>query len=102
MIKRIPYINLSKQINQEKKEIFKSFNKLFSSGQFVLGDEVDKFEKKICNFLKVKNCVALNSGTDALVLGMYLLGIKRGDEIYTTNSFIASQLIAHLGQHQYF
>ncbi len=99
MMKKIPYINLSKQINQEKKEIFKSFNKLFSSGQFVLGDEVDKFEKKICNFLNVKNCVALNSGTDALVLGLYLLGIKRGDEIITPpNSFIASTAaIAHLG-----
>ncbi len=99
MKNKIPYINLVKQINQEKKEIFKSFNKLFFSGQFILGDEVDKFEKKICNFLKVKNCVALNSGTDALVLGLHLLGVKKGDEVITPpNSFIASAAsIAHLG-----
>ncbi len=99
MVNKISYINLIQQIKNEKKQVFGSLNKLFSSGQFILGDEVDKFEKKVCKFLGVKNCVALNSGTDALVLGLYLLGVKKGDEVITPpNSFIASTAaIAHVG-----
>jgi dTDP-4-amino-4,6-dideoxygalactose transaminase len=99
MKKKIPYINLIKQAKEEKKEIFQSFNKLFLKGEFILGDEVEIFEKKICNFLKVKHCVALNSGTDALMLALALLGVKKGDEVITPpNSFIASTAaIVHLG-----
>ena len=59
----------------------------------------DQIEKKIENLLKVRHCVALNSGTDALTLGLHAIGIRRGDEIITTpNSFIASTaVIVHLG-----
>ena len=99
MTKKIPYINLIKQAQVEKKEIFKSLSKIFMKGDFILGDEVDLFEKKICKYLGVNHCVALNSGTDALVLGLHLLGIKRGDEVITPpNSFVASTAaIVHLG-----
>ncbi len=99
MSKKIPYINLIKQSKQEKKQIFNSLNKLLKKGQFVLGEEVDRFEKKISNFLKVKECVALNSGTDALILALSLTGVRKGDEVITPpNSFIASSAaIAHIG-----
>ncbi len=99
MKSQIPYVNLIKQIKQEKKEIFKSFNKIFKKGEFILGDEVDKFEKNISKFLNIKYCVALNSGTDAITLGLHLLGVKRNDEVITPpNSFIASTAaIVHLG-----
>ncbi len=95
----IPIINLIKQYKSEKKEINQAIDKVFNKGDFILGNEVEKFEKKICKFLKVKNCVALNSGTDALVLGLYLLGIRKNHEIITPpNSFIASTAaIVHLG-----
>ncbi len=95
----IPYVNLIKQIKEEKKEIYKAIEKVFLKGQFVLGEEVDKFEKNICKFLNVKNCVALNSGTDALVLGLHLLGVKKNHEVITpANSFVASAAaIVHLG-----
>ena len=55
--------------------------------------------KKISLQCKVKYCVALNSGTDALTLSLHLLGVKRGDEVITPpNSFVASAAtIIHLG-----
>ena len=95
----IPYVNLSKQAKYQKKEIVNLLNQIIKKGQFVGGDEIDKFEKNICKLINVKHCVALNSGTDALTLGLYLLGIKKGDEVITTpNSFIASAAaIVHLG-----
>jgi len=99
MFKKIPYVNLIKQYKEEKNEIFKSLNKIFKTGQYILGDEVDSFEKKICLKLNVKYCIALNSGTDALVLGMHLLGVKKNNEVITPpNSFIASTAaIVHIG-----
>jgi len=99
MNKTIPYVNLVKQAKQEKKEIFDSLNKLFRDGQFILGNETKKFENSISNYLKVKECVALNSGTDALTFGLSLIGVRKGDEVITPpNSFIGSSAaIVHLG-----
>jgi dTDP-4-amino-4,6-dideoxygalactose transaminase len=98
-MKKISYVNLSAQSFNERIEALKIFKKIFLSGDFILGEQVEKFEKKICNYLKVNECVALNSGTDALTLGLHLLGVKKGDEVITPpNSFIASTAsIAHLG-----
>ena len=55
--------------------------------------------KKYTKIFKIKHCVALKSGTDALTLGLHALGVRRGDEVITTsNSFIASTaVIVHLG-----
>ena len=95
----IPYVNLTKQAESQKKEILDLLNRIIKKGQFVGGYEIDKFEKNICKLINVKHCVALNSGTDALTLGLHLMGIKKGDEVITTpNSFIASAAaIVHLG-----
>ena len=59
MNNKIPYINLIKQTKNEKKEIFKSLNKLFSKSEFILGNEVEKFEKNISRYLNIKYCVHL-------------------------------------------
>lgn len=96
---KIPYVNLKKQYFEEKSKLMQKIKNILDSGQYVGGDEVKKFENKISSFLKVKHCIALNSGTDALTLGLYALGVKKGDEVITTsNSFIAStSVIVHLG-----
>ena len=96
---KISYINLSKQYLNQRKKILSILDKTLKTGKFVGGDEVEKFEKNISRFLKVKYCVALNSGTDALTLGLHAVGVKKNDEVITTpNSFIASTaVIVHLG-----
>ena len=96
---KIPYVNLKKQYLSERKEILKIIDKTLSSGNWVGGDEVTKFEKKIAKICKTKFALALNSGTDALTLSLHILGVKRGDEVITpSNSFIASTAtIIHLG-----
>jgi len=97
---KIPYINIKKQYLEEKKSLLKIFDKVLSSGNYVTSrDEVAKFEKNISKICQTKYCVALNSGTDALTLGLHLLGVRAGDEVITPpNSFIASTaVIVHLG-----
>jgi len=95
----IPYVNIDKQYFKEKKELNKIFNKVLSSGQYVGGKYIDEFEKNMSKYCNTKYCVSLNSGTDALVLALHILGVRRGDEVITTpNSFIASTaVIVHLG-----
>lgn len=96
---KIPYINLKKQYFSEKKNILKILDKVLSKGQYISGNEVEVFEKNISNFCETKYCVALNSGTDALTLALFSLGVRKGDEVITVpNSFIAStSVIVHLG-----
>jgi len=96
---KIPYVNLKAQWENEKKDLIPIIDKVLSSGVYVGGSEIDKFENKICTKLKTKYCISLNSGTDALVLALHCLGIRPGDEVITPpNSFIASTAaIVHLG-----
>ncbi len=96
---KIPYVNLTLQWNEDKETLLPIIDKILSTGQYVGGKEIERFEKNILSFTNTKYAVALNSGTDALTLGMHLLGIKKGDEVITPpNSFIASTAaIVHLG-----
>lgn len=96
---KIPYINLKKQSNEEEYQLIKIFKKNLALSEFINSKSVEKFEKKISEICKVKYCVALNSGTDALTMGLKLLEIKRGDEVITPpNSFISSTAsIVHIG-----
>ncbi len=96
----IPYINLKKQYLDEKPKLIKKIDNCLKNANFVTNfDEVSKFEKNISKICKVKYCVSLNSGTDALTFALHLLGIKKGDEVITvSNSFIATTaVIVHLG-----
>ena len=96
---KIPYVNLSAQWEDEKKDLLPIIESVLKSGEYILGDEVEKFELLAAKYFGVKHCVGLNSGTDALLLGLSAIGIKTGDEVITTsNSFIASTAaIVHLG-----
>ena len=60
-------------------------------GQFILGREVDEFERRFAELCGVSHSVGVNSGTDALILGLKALGIGPGDEVITVpGSFVAS------------
>ena len=96
--KSIPYVNLAAQWQDEKQELLPIIETVMSSGQYVGGEAVQLFEQKAAELCGTKYCVALNSGTDALVLGLLALGVQAGDEVITPpNSFIASTAaIVHL------
>ena len=62
-----------------------------NSGWYILGKEMEEFEKQFALYLGVKHCIALNSGTDALILAFRALGIHEGDEVIVpANAYIAS------------
>ncbi|WP_455757098.1 DegT/DnrJ/EryC1/StrS family aminotransferase [Sulfurimonas sp.] len=89
----IRYVDIKKQNSLIKSELIDAFDNCLENSDFVLGSEVQKLEKNICEFLDVKYAVGVNSGTDALVLSMKALGIKKGDEVITvSHSFVATAL----------
>lgn len=90
-------------INKENQPLLKTYQKIFervvNSSGFVLGDELRKFEQNFAHYLGVKYCVGVNSGTDALIMGLRCLGIGPGVEVITVpNSFFATlEAILHVG-----
>lgn len=99
MTSEIPYVRLGQQWREEREYLLPQIDNLLSSGQYILGPEVDALEKELSDFHGGHEVITLNSGTDALVFGLALMGVGRGDEVITPpNSFVASTAaIIHLG-----
>ena len=71
--------------------ILEDIKKLILSGNFTLGKDLEIFEQKFAQFIKIKYAIGVASGTDALRLSLLALGIKNGDEVITTtNTFFAT------------
>lgn len=61
------------------------------SGWYILGNEVQEFEKEFANYIGSDYCVGLASGLDALILAFRALGVQKGDEVIVqANTYIAS------------
>ncbi len=72
-------------------ELWNSLKKFVKTGDFTLGKELLKFEKKFANLIGSKYAVGVNSGTDAIKLSLKAIGIKYGDEVITAaNTFVAT------------
>ncbi len=87
----IPFLDLKRKYKVHKKEINRAVSRVFQNGNFILGPELDKFEKSFAKYLGAKYAVGLNSGTDALIFSLTALGIGPGAEVITVaNTFIAT------------
>jgi len=87
----VPYVDLPAQFADERDAIMACVETVFGRGDFVGGGAVEALEEALADYCEVDHAIALNSGTDALILGMKALGIGPGDEVITPpNSFVAS------------
>jgi dTDP-4-amino-4,6-dideoxygalactose transaminase len=87
----IPMLDLTSEIDELWDDVSSAVLGVVRSGSFVLGPEVERFESEVAAFLGVRHAVGLNSGTDALVIGLRALGVEPGDEVITTSfSFFAT------------
>jgi len=88
---KIPLLDLKKQYLSIKKEIDGAIKKVLDNTQFILGENVQKFEKEFSKFCNVKHAIGVGDGTDALYLAVRALGISEGDEvIIPVNTYIAT------------
>ena len=87
----VPYFELKKQFSCLRNEIREALDRVCGNASFILGEEVNEFEKEFAAYCAVKYCVALNSGTSALHLALLACEVNPGDEVITTaNTFIAT------------
>ncbi len=96
---RIPLVELAGQYRMLRDEILPAMDGVMTQAQFILGEDVTRFEEEFAAFCGARHCVGVASGLDALQLALRAVGVGPGDEVITAAStFIASALaITHAG-----
>jgi dTDP-4-amino-4,6-dideoxygalactose transaminase len=91
IVEPIPLVDLGIQHEQVAEEVAAGWARVVADGSFVLGPDVDAFEKEFARFSGVAHCVGVANGTDALELALRARGIGTGDEVIVpANTFIAT------------
>jgi len=88
---KISALDLKRQYESIKGEIDSAIERVISSGRYILGDEVEGFEREFAKHNGSEYAIGVGSGTDALLIVLMSLGVKGGDEVITpAYSFTAS------------
>ncbi len=93
------FIDLKAQYAQLRAPIMQRIQAVLDHGCYIMGPEIRELEGKLSAYVGASHCLAVSSGTDALLIAMMALGIRPGDEVITTPyTFIATgEMIALLG-----
>lgn len=92
----IPFLNLKSSYLEIKEEVDSAIECVLTSGNFILGDEVESFESKWAKFCGAKYAIGVGNGLEALHLSLVAMGIQAGDEIIVPgNTYIATWLAIH-------
>ncbi len=87
----VPFLDLKAQYASIKNEVDEAVLRVLASTTYVLGPEVEAFEKEFAARHNVRHAVAVNTGTSALHVALLAAGIKAGDEVITVSmTFIAT------------
>ncbi|MDA0638170.1 DegT/DnrJ/EryC1/StrS family aminotransferase [Nonomuraea sp. MCN248] len=86
--------NYLTEYQEERADILDAVEKVFESGQLVLGESVASFEAEFAAYHGVAHCVGVDNGTNAIVLGLQALGIGPGDEVITVSNTAAPTVVA--------
>lgn len=83
---KISLLELEKQYNSIKSDINSAVDRVLNAQNFILGEEVKRFEEEIANYCGVKHAIGVASGTDAILLSLRAAGIgeEEGDIVITT------------------
>ncbi len=81
---KIPMLDVTAQNAPLEAGIRAAFDRVFTSGHFINGPEVEALEVELADYVGAKYAIGVSSGTDALLLALMGLGIGPGDEVITT------------------
>lgn len=88
---KIPMVDLTREYKEFKSEIDNAVFSVMDKCNFILGEDVSKFEDEFAKLNGSKYAISVASGTDALRIAIIASGIKPGDEVITTPfTFIAT------------
>ena len=99
MTDRLPILDLKRSYAAIKGEIHEALSRVLDSQFFILGQEVETFERRVESYLEKGTAVGCASGTDALVLALMALDVGPGDEVVTTpySFFATASCITRVG-----
>ena len=77
----IKFLNLNKQDKNIQRNIFKDFKNIINRSNFINGNEVRIFEDKFAKYIGSKYAISVANGTDALIVALKALNLKKNDEV---------------------
>jgi dTDP-4-amino-4,6-dideoxygalactose transaminase len=89
----IPFLDLKAPHEEIRDDLNSAFHNVINAGQFILGDQVSRFEKEFANYSGSNFCIGVGNGLDALHLILRAYNIGVGDEVIVPcNTYIATWL----------
>jgi dTDP-4-amino-4,6-dideoxygalactose transaminase len=78
---KIAFRDLSRQYSLIREEVLAKVDEVFKTGEYVLGEYVNRFEQDFAKYCGSKFAVGVNSGTDALFIALKAINLQEGDEV---------------------
>jgi len=96
---KVPMLDLVAEHAPYRRELQTAFERVLDSGRFVLGPEVEAFEREIAAWIGVPHAIGVSNGSDALLLALQAVGVGLGDEVIcpTYTFFATAGAVARLG-----
>jgi dTDP-4-amino-4,6-dideoxygalactose transaminase len=89
----VPFLDLGATYRELQGELDEAYRRVMESGWFILGAEVDAFEREFAGYVEATHAVGVGNGLDALTLALRALDIGPGDEVIVpSNTYIATWL----------
>ncbi|GIV26226.1 MAG: aminotransferase [Bacteroidia bacterium] len=98
-MKSIPFLSFEKMHSQIKQEILQQFEKVYDSYWYILGKEVETFEKLYAKYSDVQYCIGVGNGLDAIIIALKSLNVGKGNSVIVpSNTYIATWLaVSYVG-----
>ena len=95
----VPLFEITSQNRALEAQLKSAFDRVLQSGGFILGKEVEGFEKEVAQYIEASHAIGVTSGTDAILLALMALEIGPGDEVLcpTFTFFATAGCIARVG-----
>ena len=93
------FIDLKSQYAALREDMNARIQRVLDHGQYIMGPEVREMEDRLAGRTGARHCIAVASGTEALLIALMALGVKPGDEVVTTPfTFVATaEMIGLIG-----
>jgi dTDP-4-amino-4,6-dideoxygalactose transaminase len=92
-VSNVPLVDLASQHEEIQADFERELGELLKRGDFILGRDVEEFEKAYAGYSGARYCIGVANGTDAIELALRAVGVTAGDEVIVpANTFIATAM----------